>query len=803
MLDFQPKKTPRKWTSRGEQRRMLMLVGLAAGVLILFSVAGNPRMYAWFTEMGKPKKVIEDAHVDTRVQPSTTARDLKAGLFAVTADRPADGPVEETAAAGDRFPGVRMEYFGAIKDNTLYRESDVDAWFHLLGIANNTPQETLERSSRGRVTFLQLFRQPDAYRAELVSVAGTVHRVVRYEIPTNYEDLSGEYFQVWLQPENSAHPVVVYSLSLPEDFPVADDMKESAEVTGFFFKIWAYAAKEEPRTAPILLAKTLRWNEQRVRRTYDRPAVVPTERPKSDAPTQSPREYVAEKWDFTDDVWQRFVDGQAIAAADESREDEAATLLKLVNNLSRLPTESVEAWTQDEAGLATLVDDPSAHRGEIFRIEGRATRCERVVIGDELAKFFDFEAVYRTEIRPDDAGPVCVVYSPAAPRGWLRDANGKMKPSAQLDERTAAVAMFVKRGGEYAIGNEAGDDAARPSLVFVARRLSWWPISLLAQLGMDMALFDEVVQGTEIAGSEAECLYSMLARAPSIDRGELDHLAREYQFKLQNDFPYEYQNPYDPSNSFVLNEVRSRPVQSAGVAASLSATALRAFRVQMNADDTAKYGFDHYYHIDASVPLDPPITVVQRTKAAAAGGAANGADAGDGAAEAGTTTETRRDDMSVVFCVRRLPEGFPEGEKINESIRVPGFFFKTWAASSPKSVEINPRSRHQYPMFIADSIVWYSEGESSYWLGGTIVAVLVGMLVLGGIGAMINRRGNRDLDKTLVRQRTASDAALDALQVPAQEPPDFGFLGNEVLGNEVKNPADRVDGESTGDSGDR
>jgi hypothetical protein len=808
MLDFQPKKPVRNWTSRREQRRLLMLFALAGGVLILFGIAREPRLYVWFTTIGEKPQPAADARVDTRPKPSTAARDMSAGLFAVSADASPDAANADSggeagpASAAGRFPDVQMEYFRAIKDSTMWRSSETEAWYHLLAIADKATQEEIERASRGRVTFLQLFRQPDIYRAELVTIAGTVHRVVPQEITPNYEDLSGEYYQVWLQPENSAHPVVAYVLSLPEGFPVEMQMSEPAEVTGFFFKVWAYAAKDEPRTAPILLAKTLRWKEERVRRTFERPAAIPKERTKPKAPpTKSPREYVAENWNFTDDVWQRFVDGEAVPAASSQRDDEAGTLLIMLNNLPRLAKDSVAAWTQEESALAAAFEQPPRHRGEIYRIEGRAVRCERVAMPAELAEFFDFAAVWRTEILPDDGGPVRVVYSSAAPRGWLRGADGKSMDSAALDERTAAVAMFVKRGAEWTGSDEVdGDEAdgdevqkSRPSLVFVAGRLAWWPVSILGQLGVDMALFDDVVQGVEIGGGEAECLYSMLEAAPRIDGEELERVARAYQFGLQKDFPYEYRDPGDPSNSFVLNAVRSRPERSAGVTATLSATALQAFRVQMNGEDAAKYGFDHYYQINASVPLEPTIKVVQQRKAVADGGG----DANEAAAA--EQTEELRKDMSVVFCVRRLPAGFPEGEKISESIRVHGFFFKTWAAASAKSVEKNPRVRQPYPMFIADSFVWYGEGETPSWIGAAIVSVLVGMLVLGGIGALVNRRGNRDLDKTLVRQRTETDEPLDELQVPQREPPDFGYLerGDYVSSGGEAKPAEWASGDDS------
>jgi hypothetical protein len=766
MLDFTPKKAARNWTSRREQRKLLVLVALVAGVIVAASMAREPRLYNWIADIGKMDDV-EDAHVDTRLNQPRRESDVRRGIFAISAEAPAD--THANVPAGDRFPRVKMEYFQAIKDNTIHRPSEADAWFHLLDIANKTAQETLEQASRGRVTFLQLFRQPDLYRAELVTVAGTVHRVVSQKITDNYVGLEGEYYQIWLQPKNSAHPVVVYSLGLPAGFPVGMELREPAEVTGFFFKIWAYPAHDEPRTAPILLAKTVRWNEERVKRTFASPgaSAAPEADSKPTKVTQSPQTYLAEHWNITVPVWERFVDGKPLANPTRARDDEPATLLKLLNNLSRLPEATVAAWTNKTTLPMAVAENPDVHRGQFFSFEGRAVRCERVDLPEDLASLFDFESVFRTEIHSNDDGAVRIVYSTSAPRGWLRDADGKPLPANDIDEQTAAVAMFVKVGGDIA----AEGQAARPSLVYVAKRLAWHPDSLLGGLGMDMALFDDLTQGAEVGGGEAECLYDLLANSAPIDRQELNEIARERQFAMQKDFEYEYQFPNIPSNSFILNEVRARPEKNAGTAVSLTATALQAFRVRLKPEDAAKYGFDHYYHINASVPLDPPITIIERRKQAPNG---------DPVAKNGDTQNTgkqqTRDDMSVVFCVRHLPEGFPQGEKITAQITVPGFFFKTWAATSEKSAEKVALAKQHYPMFVADTVIWTKPTETRNWLGSAIVGVLVGMLVLGGVGAWVSRRGNYTLDQTLARQRTNIDTPLDSLDLPTTEKPDFSFL---------------------------
>jgi len=60
--------------------------------------------------------------------------------------------------------------------------------------------------------------------------------------------------------------MVVYCLRLPDGFPTGMSLSEEAEITGFFFKRWAYKAQDTMRSAPVLLARTVRW--------YERPEVA-------------------------------------------------------------------------------------------------------------------------------------------------------------------------------------------------------------------------------------------------------------------------------------------------------------------------------------------------------------------------------------------------------------------------------------------------------------------------------------------------------------------------------------------------
>ena len=100
----------------------------------------------------------------------------------------------------------------------------------------------------------------------MVTLRGTLVRAHHLTAPRNDYGIDG-YYQVWLQPEdNRSYPMVIYCLHLPEGFPTGMSLSEEAEITGFFFKRWAYNARDTIRSAPVTLARTVHW--------YQRPEVV-------------------------------------------------------------------------------------------------------------------------------------------------------------------------------------------------------------------------------------------------------------------------------------------------------------------------------------------------------------------------------------------------------------------------------------------------------------------------------------------------------------------------------------------------
>jgi hypothetical protein len=189
------------------------------------------------------------------------------------------GPTLAAVGAGDALTSEQRQilltlqrtldrvFLDEIRDNTVFRPGEKDAWFRMLEQLNSQSAEQLRAASLGPVGYLQLYRQPADYRGKLVTVRGEIRLGHYRQAPSNFYGIEG-YYIFWLKPSGSNSPIVVYSLDVPDQFPdvVAmeragekPELNEEVEFTGFFFKRWAYRAEDGTRLTPLLLAKSPRW----------------------------------------------------------------------------------------------------------------------------------------------------------------------------------------------------------------------------------------------------------------------------------------------------------------------------------------------------------------------------------------------------------------------------------------------------------------------------------------------------------------------------------------------------------------
>ena len=253
-------KPPPNYFSRKEQYRLLILCATLMLVLVMMNEARKPKNWKWLWAGEIPAEVASDEPVDTRLEPSRPT--LPDDGFTAAADRkPSErdlGNVGSNATA-EFMPGVTAELLAPIKDNTILRAGENEAWLTMLRILNETSEVELQTRSIGEVSFSQLFRQTDVYRGRLVTVKGTVRRLEEIQ-PRENEFGIRQLYRWIVEPEGGANsPIVVYSVSKPNAFPNHDDLREDATFDGICFKRWAYSAGDGTRIAPLLLAKTANW----------------------------------------------------------------------------------------------------------------------------------------------------------------------------------------------------------------------------------------------------------------------------------------------------------------------------------------------------------------------------------------------------------------------------------------------------------------------------------------------------------------------------------------------------------------
>lgn len=226
MLDFRPPHKRQLWMGRNERLGLLAVV-LAVCLPVIFLVRAG-------------RNAPEPAPLATA--PGTAGKQ-----------------VARTAKPLPPELSVNAAQLDVIRDNTLERPEEREAFLRLLAILRQATPVQLQEASIGRITYAQLQRQPNQYRGKLVTIQGTVRRVNSATAPKNDQGLD-HYFQLWIEPADApSWPIVVVCLELPAGFPVGQQVSADVTITGFFFKRWAYMAQDQLRTAPALLARSVEW----------------------------------------------------------------------------------------------------------------------------------------------------------------------------------------------------------------------------------------------------------------------------------------------------------------------------------------------------------------------------------------------------------------------------------------------------------------------------------------------------------------------------------------------------------------
>jgi hypothetical protein len=244
-----PRKRPPNYLHPTERRRLMwQVMPWAVAVVIGLSITE----WVWF----RPPPVPPEPHIDTALEavrgPDPTGE-------AVRLDFPDLDPADDPFAIDPQGLSASPEALGQVRDDTFFREADMDAWLQTWRTLRDLGPQALAKAAVPQVSFAELFGQPRSFRGRLVRFKGTLHRVEELRAPENHYGIES-YWQGWLEPASGpAAPVVLQFLERPAGMPVGMKVHEAVGVTGFFFKRYAYAAADTVRVAPLVMTIQPRW----------------------------------------------------------------------------------------------------------------------------------------------------------------------------------------------------------------------------------------------------------------------------------------------------------------------------------------------------------------------------------------------------------------------------------------------------------------------------------------------------------------------------------------------------------------
>lgn len=395
--------------------------------------------------------------------------------------------------------------------------------------------------------------------------------------------------------------------------------------------------------------------------------------------------------------------------------------------------------------------------GEIVHVGGILVSVEKIALPEKLAKQHNQKTIYRCQLVTlgNETGKATIL-STHVPKSWHT-------------KKTFGDAISV-RGVNVQFSEE------NKQVLILTNHIAWFPRNgvatgqlLLARHGMDIALLDEVRHKQPFVkpeiSHEGEAFYAALAALDQVSPQELiqqakvnvANMAARWQGQ-QADLRSEHQKleaelaaTTDSAARESLQQQIKQAKKKRGLAAAVvkQAEAGRSSVAPMFLQPEKEVG--ELYVFEGTARRAVRIAV------------------GDGhgtslAVKSYFELEVFTNDsqnLPIVCCVPQLPDGFPTGDEIRESVRISGIFFKLWRYRSrklAKQVGETTGQRQLYtPVVLGHSPAWLKKTiqQDSRWALWGGIAFLGGLMVLWIYTAVLARRDRRA--RTLMRRSETID----------------------------------------------
>ena len=181
-----PRRPPRNFLERVEQRRLFWIVMPPAVLFVLLGLWVEQTFFG-----PAPEPILQQ--VDTRL-PAGPRGTVDGAVSDAVVMEPDPEPMPPGTLEDRAVPAALL---ARVRDDTVFREDDSEAWFALWKTLQNGDPSELERAAGPAVGFTELFGQPRSFRGKPIRLRGTLRRLQRVEAASNTAGIDG-YWQGWL-----------------------------------------------------------------------------------------------------------------------------------------------------------------------------------------------------------------------------------------------------------------------------------------------------------------------------------------------------------------------------------------------------------------------------------------------------------------------------------------------------------------------------------------------------------------------------------------------------------------------------
>jgi hypothetical protein len=385
------------------------------------------------------------------------------------------------------------------------------------------------------------------------------------------------------------------------------------------------------------------------------------------------------------------------------------TIGKLLAVFPKISESDIQRLTKPTANtgsaitLDTLASDVDRYRINFFTIRGRATSVQRQYIIPEAARLFGFNSFFWVTIKATDSNVPIRIATRKLPIAWFPDSwkrtakvataateespapQKEQQESFEIDEPIVVDGLLLK----------TTDENERLELIMVASRVKWLPsdisserhvhssMVLLSQHGFDSGLLDEIrrTNKTALGHKDREAFYQILKilqPSPALD--SIQHV-------------HQQSPPPTPEIVDYFNDTQALQGQFVTIHGDIRQISRIAI---VNSKMQQRFGSDHYWQLDLSVPIGKHRIRVKT----------NDAD------KDGIIFQNR---FPLQVCVNHLPpelqqamnqlrQGVDGRKLLREKVTVQGVFFKLWSYQSALTMREGPEREQLSPLIIASAI---------------------------------------------------------------------------------------------------